>query len=81
MLTYKATNNQSIYDVCLMTYGSFDYLRKLIEDNPYLTNGVDLGIDNEIPVGREFIWDEALSQDQQVNQTLTNSSIILATKA
>lgn len=81
MLTYKATNNQSIYDICLMTYGSFDYLRKLIEDNPSTTNGVDLGIDNVIEVGRVFLWDETLAQNQQVNQALTNSSIILATKA
>jgi len=39
MLAYKSIDGQTIYDVCLMTYGSLDYLSKLINDN--LTSQVE----------------------------------------
>ena len=32
-MEFKATYGQSIYDICLMTYGDFKYLYKLMLDN------------------------------------------------
>ncbi len=33
MLAYSSLEGQTLYDVCLMTYGSLDYLEKLLKDN------------------------------------------------
>jgi len=69
MSVLKALNGQSIFDICLMTYGSLDYLSKLIIDN---------GIDsiNSVPAsGQEFTWDETFVTGQ-VSKTLSQ---ILAT--
>ena len=53
-MTYTATNGQSILDVCLNTYGTADYIYKLIKDSGYS----DLDI---IPkTGDVFIFDEKL---------------------
>jgi len=73
MLQYKAVTGQSLLDICLNTYGSFDLLTKLIEDN---------GIDNAnyTPFsGQVFVWDEKLTVDQAVNQQTQNSNIAYAT--
>jgi len=72
MLLYKAVSDQSIYDICLMTYGSFDYLSKLVFDN--MEN-----IDSTILVGQEFSWDETLATDQNSNQTLINNNLTITT--
>ncbi|MEI8111182.1 MAG: hypothetical protein WCH59_09355 [Chitinophagia bacterium] len=61
MQTYKAIAGQSIYDVCLQTYGSLDYLYKLMQDN-----GI-LGIDQPVYSGMSFAWDDSLIVDQQLN--------------
>jgi hypothetical protein len=61
--------------VCLNTYGSFDNIVKLLQDN---------GVDNinQYPIsGQVFNWDETLSADQFVNTNATNANIIYATKA
>ena len=58
---YKAINGQSIYDICLMTYGTFDLLFKLVSDNLN-------SIDDVIVSGQTFIWDSSLS----VNSTINN---------
>ena len=74
MLQYKAINGQSLLDICLNTYGSLDFLTKLIQDN---------GIENAnyTPFsGQSFVWDELLTVDQSVNQQSQNSGIIYATK-
>ncbi|HXS58990.1 MAG TPA: hypothetical protein VN726_22860 [Hanamia sp.] len=74
MLSYQAIEGQSLWDVCLNTYGSLDYIIKLIQDN---------GVDNVnvYPVsGQIFIWDETLTIDQAVNQISQNAKIIYATK-
>ena len=53
-MTYTATNGQSILDVCLNTYGTADYIYKLIQDSGY----TDLDM---IPTtGDVFVFDEKL---------------------
>ena len=69
---YKAINGQSIYDICLMTYGTFDYLFKLVSEN--LTS-----IEDVIVSGKIFTWDTTLSINPNTNQTLSNNNIIFAT--
>ena len=74
MLQYKAVEGQNLLDVCLNTYGSLDFMIKLMQDN---------GIDNinTSPVsGQVFTWNETLTIDQLVNQISQNSNIIYATK-
>lgn len=74
MLSYKTVQGQSIWDVCLNTYGSFDFLSKLLYDNNIESIDVD-------PFsGQVFIWDETLTVDQVVNQLSRNSNVIYATK-
>lgn len=73
MLAYKAVYGQSLFDVCLNTYGTFDYLAKLLIDN-----NVE-NIDITPYSGQIFNWDEMLVADQQVNITSQNSKIIYAT--
>lgn len=73
MTTYQAIFGQSIFDVCLNTYGSLDYLLKLITDN-----GVP-NINYTPFSGQQFAWDETLTEDQAVNQVSQNNHIIYAT--
>lgn len=56
MTTYLAKNGQSIYDVCLQTYGSLNFLYKLIKDNSLL------GI-NDTVQNKKIIYDESLVED------------------
>jgi hypothetical protein len=73
MLTYNALNGQSIFDVCLNTYGTIDNMRKLLDDNNI--DSIDI-----IPFsGQTFIWDEALVND--ANILSSNPSLIMATKS
>jgi hypothetical protein len=74
MLKYNAVQGQSIYDVCLNTYGSFDYLTKLLQDNNIES------IDKPLFSGQILAWDETLTIDQVVNKISQNSNIIYATK-
>jgi len=75
MLLYSALEGQSIFDICLQTYGSLDFLVKLLQDNQIPSISI-------APVsGQVFTWDETLTVDQVVNQTSQNSNIIYATKA
>lgn len=54
MLQFKAVENSSIWDVCLNTYGTFNYLVKLMVDNNHA--GV-----NVYPVaGQIYNYDETL---------------------
>ncbi len=72
MLIIQAVEGQSIYDICLQTYGSLDYLVKLLQDN-------NIASINVTPYsGQTFTWDETLATDQTISQ---NSTITYATKA
>lgn len=41
-LEYKILSNQTLEDVCMITYGSLERLVKLVADNPILYLGIDL---------------------------------------
>lgn len=74
MTAYTSIEGQSLYDVCLNTYGSFDFIVKLINDN-------NIPNMNYYPVsGYVFNWDETLTTDQGVNIINNNSNVIYATK-
>lgn len=66
MAEFKAVDMSTIYDVCLNTYGTLNYLVKLMVDNDF--NGV-----NEYPTaGQIFVYDETLVYGlaQQKNNTI-----------
>lgn len=73
MRTYKALAGQSIYDVCLQTYGKLDYLYRLMQDN-----GI-MGLDADVYSGQPFVWDENLVLDQQLNAAFAASGVNYAT--
>ena len=73
MKLYKAIAGQSIYDVCLQTYGTLDYLYKLMQDN-----GI-AGLDEDVYSGQQFQWDDNLVLDQQVNEAFSAAGINYAT--
>ena len=56
MKQFTAVSNSTIYDVCLSTYGSLNYLAKLMDDNDHA--GVDLWPTN----GQVFMFDSNLVQ-------------------
>lgn len=70
--SYNSTNGQSIYDVCLMTYGSLDYLSKLIIDNGY-------GSADNYPGNKIFIWDDSLIVDSVAYNQMQQSMAVMAT--
>lgn len=71
MLVFNSMNGMSIWDVCLQTYGSFDYMVKLLTDN----NITDI---DTVPLsGQSFVWDETISTG--ASQISKNSNVILAT--
>jgi hypothetical protein len=75
MSTFSGINGQSLFDVCLNTYGSLDYMYKLIQDS-----GV-ANINQEVKTQDQFTWDSALVVDQVVNKATTLSGVIFATAA
>lgn len=74
MSQYKCVEGQSLEDICLQTYGSLDFILKLIQDN-----GFD-NINSQPYSGQLIIWDELLNTDQQVFQNNQSGSITYATK-
>ena len=63
-MTYTAVTGQSLYDICLITYGSFDFLLKLANDN-----GIT-DLNNTALTGIAFSYDSSLVANQAVNQAL-----------
>jgi hypothetical protein len=70
MTTFIVPDGATVYDICLNTYQSLDYLVKLMTDN-----GID-GIDTEVAAGTEVVFDETLV----LNKTTQNLDIKYATK-
>jgi hypothetical protein len=71
---YNAVNGQSIYDVCLNTYGTLDRLIKQLVDSGG-TQGV-----NDMPAsGRVYVYDDELVAARSVNQAYLLTSIRYAT--
>jgi hypothetical protein len=63
MQQYKSINGQSIQDVCLSTYGSLDYIYKLIQDS-----GVE-SIEYVPKSGDVFLYDLSLTVNNNINRT------------
>lgn len=73
MRTYKAIAGQSLFDVCLQTYGTLDLIYKMMQDN-----GVN-GLNEPVLSGQAFVWDESLVLDQQLSASFAASGKIYAT--
>ena len=69
MKIYTVLDRQSIFDICLNTYGSLDFLIKLMSDNNFP------GCDNYPVAGDAFLYDDSLIVNQT---TVTTSSVIQA---
>ena len=62
MQIFTAISGSTIYDVCLNTYGSLDFLTKLMIDNNFGS------IDNYPENGQQFMFDETLVVNKTVQQ-------------
>ena len=73
MKKYIAQIGQSLIDICLGTYGSLDFINKLMSDN----NIDDINIS---PISQQiFIWDDKINDDFGIlsqNNYSTQSDII-----
>lgn len=70
---FVAVENSSLFDIALNTYGSVDFIGKLIEDNP--ENGLNLYPD----AGTQFVWDDSL-QISQTNAIIGGSGMFVGQK-
>ena len=75
MQTYTAITGQSIFDVCMQTYGDIGLLYKLLQDN-----GID-SVDVPVIGGQTFQWDDSLVLDQGLNTLFADSGIRYCTDA
>ena len=74
LTTYTALEGQSIYDVCLQTYGTLDLLYKLIQDN-------DIDNVNRVELkGIVFTFDTSLIYDKGLYINNQSTSTIYATR-
>jgi len=73
MTRFIAVDSSTIYDVCLNTYGSLDYLVKLMVDNDFE------GVETFPKAGQEFLFDENLVVNQQVYRTNLDKNLKYAT--
>ena len=64
MNTYTAVTGQSMYDICLITYGTLDYLVKLANDN-----GIT-DLNNSSLTGIAFSYDNALIVNEIIHQQI-----------
>lgn len=71
--TFNAINGQSMYDVCLNTYGTLDLMYKLLQDN----NIDNIGITPAS--GQAFLYDDGLVIDQGINQYFAAANVKYAT--
>lgn len=81
-MNYKVLYGQNIYDVAMATYGSSEYVYKLIQDNSFVT-GVDYDFDAN--PGAVIVWDETLviptppELDQNSDVDDVNTASVIAT--
>lgn len=73
MTKFIAVDNSTIYDVCLNTYGSLDYLVKLMEENNFD------GVETMPKAGQEFLFDEEMVVNQHIYLSNLNDNIKYAT--
>lgn len=75
MSTFNSFDGQSLFDVCLNTYGSLDYLYKLLQDSNVAS------INEPVKSNQQFNWDSTLIIDQAIYRTTTLTGKIFATAA
>jgi len=73
LTTFNAIAGQSLLDVCLNTYGSLDFLYKLLQDN-----GIS-SLNSEVASGQAFVWDDSLVVNQAINQSFSASGVKYST--
>ena len=71
--TYTAKDGQSIYDVCLNTYGTLNLLFKLIKDNKISSTN------EQRLAGKVFTFDTSLIIDNSIFNVV-NNAIVYATQ-
>lgn len=72
MQQYNCQNGQSWYDVCLNTYGSLDYIGKLISDN-----GGEINV--QPTTDTIIFWDESIVKDSSILSLIKNNGYIYNT--
>lgn len=73
MTEFRASDGQTLVNVCINTYGSLDFFYKLLLDN-------NIPDANYVPVtGQIFFYDETLVINQQINRTTILNNIKYAT--
>ena len=70
---FVAVDNSSLFDIALNTYGSLDFIGKLIEDNP------ENGLNFYPTAGTQFVWDDSL-QISQTNAIIGGSGMFVGQK-
>lgn len=76
-MIYKVQYGQTIYDVILNTYGRFEYVLKLIAENPFI-DSVDYDFDAN--PGAEISWDSTfiIPQPPEMDRNSTANSELSA---
>ncbi|RYD57027.1 MAG: hypothetical protein EOP56_09475 [Sphingobacteriales bacterium] len=69
--TYRTVSDQSVYDLCLNTYGTLDRLGLLMKDNGITS------VARRLPAGTSITYDTTLVNDQRFNE----QGFTFATKA
>jgi hypothetical protein len=70
---YYSQNNQSVYDICLQTYGSLNLLYKLIQDSNFSS------IDSYPDINTLFIFAPQKVTNKTIRNYIINQKIIFAT--
>lgn len=73
MQVFNAIAGQSIFDVCLNTYGTLDYLYKLMQDNGFVN------INTSVSSGQPFSWDDSFVFNQALNVNYAANGIKYST--
>ena len=67
MKTYKTKTNQTVYDICIIIFGSVDFIGYLIQNNPSVF--VE-GVNTIVGFGSVINYDETLVQNQYLQQNV-----------
>lgn len=70
---FIARDGQSLFDVCLMTYGTIDRYNKLLSDNSI--NGLTIGSLS----GKAFIFDSSLRSDGMLSGEISRRELFFST--
>jgi hypothetical protein len=73
MAEFISKNNQSIFDVCMQTYGDMNFMYKLIQDSGFPS------LSTSPTIGTKFTFDESLINDFGFYNQLQSKGTILNT--